>query len=265
MFFRILLRSFWVLYDNLFKCMLLNLMLFLSSFGLFALFMMKLRNEYLTAASIALLWHIIGPAYMYYLSKIARTQEHGNMFVELWRGIKLFALRGIAVFVINTAFIYIGIIAVNFYRTIQALQVVMLVLGGIGIWIILVFLLMQLYLLPIMVMDEKRRIFTSYKKALIMVMSAPFSTSTTGFFIGYFMLMLYPMMGFAFGAHIPTLLALAALFPIFLMPFLSLVYIIIMQLNAAILSYEKHEIYPPLKDYWEARTLGNIFKPWEQK
>ena len=77
--------------------------------------------------------------------------------------------------------------------------------------------------------------------------------------------MLYPMMGFAFGANIPTLLALAALFPIFLMPFLSLVYIIIMQLNAAIMSYEKHNIYPPLKEFWEARTLSNIFKPWEQK
>jgi hypothetical protein len=265
MFFRILTRAFWVLYDNLFKCMLLNIILFLSSFGLFALFMMKLHNEYLTAGSIMLLWHIAGPAYMHYMGKISRTIEHGNMFVEIGEGLKLFALRGIAVFAINTVFIYVGIMAVNFYRTIQGQQVVMLILGGIGIWIILIFMFMQIYLLPVMVMDEKRRIFTSYKKALIMTMSAPFSTSTTGFFIGFLMLMLYPMMGFAFGAHIPTPLALLALFPIFMMPFLSLIFIIIMQLNAAIMSYEKHNIYPLLKEFWEERKLGNIFRPWEHK
>ncbi len=49
------------------------------------------------------------------------------------------------------------------------------------------------------------------------------------------------------------------------MPFLSFVFLIILQLNAAVLGYEKHNIYPSLKEYWEARTLGNIFKPWEQK
>jgi hypothetical protein len=224
-----------------------------------------MHNEYLTAGSLMLFWHIMAPACMYYLGKISRTQEHENMFIEIGTGIKLFALRGIAVFIINTAFIGIGILAINFYRTMNGLKIPMLILGGVGVWIILVFLLMQIYLLPIMVLDEKRRIFISYKKALIMTMSSPFSTSTIGLLIGYFFLFGYVMLHVSFGAHPPFLLAMAMLFPIFLMPFLSLVYIIIMQLNAAIMSYEKHNIYPSLKEFWEARTLSNIFKPWEQK
>lgn len=264
MFFRILTRAFWVLYDNLFKFILMNMVLFLLCLGCYVLFAMKVINEYIAVSLVMLLWHVLAPAYMHYVAKISRTEDNGNMFVEIAAGLKLFALRGIAICVLNFAFIYAAILAVNFYRTMGGMKVPMLILGGFGIWIILVFMLMQLYLMPIMVMDEKRRIFTSYKKALIMTLSAPFATSTTGFLIGYFMLLMYPMMGFAFGAHIPTPIAMVALFPIFMMPFLSLIYIITVQVNAAILSYERHNIYPSLREFWEARTLGNIFKPWEK-
>jgi hypothetical protein len=265
MFFRTLTRAFWVLYDNLFKSMLLNLMLFLSMFGLFALFFMKLKNEIYTGVSMLFLWHVVAPAYMHYYAKLSRTQDNAGMWRELGEGFKLFALRGLAVFALNTAVLFVIMTAVNFYRTIGEWKIPMLILGGVGIWVALVFMLMQIYLIPIMVMDEKRRVFTSYKKALLMVMSSPFATSTLGFLIGYFLLMLYPMMGFAFGAHIPTLLALTALFPIFLMPFLSFIFIMILQINATVITYEKHNIYPALKEYWEGRTLNNIFKPWETK
>lgn len=265
MFLRIVTRAFWVLYDNLFKFLLMNMVLFFMCLGLFVLFFMKIKNEYLAGASIMLIWHIVAPAYMHLIGKISRTQETGNMFREIGEGFRLFALRGFAVFALNFAFVYAALQAVNFYRTVGGMKVPMLILGGLGIWIIIVFLMMQLYLLPVMVLDEKRRIFMSYKKALLMTLSTPFATSTAVFLIGYLLLMMYPMMGFAFGSQIPTPLAMAALFPIFLMPFLSLIYIIIMQVNAAVLSYEKHNVYPPLKDYWENRTMGNIFRPWDHK
>jgi len=123
----------------------------------------------------------------------------------------------------------------------------------------------QIFILPIMVLDEKRRIFVSYKKAVIMLMSSPFSASLTGFLIGYLFLLLYPMLGITFKAHIPLFPALAALFPIFLMPFITFTFVMLLQMNNTLLIYEKHGVYPPMKEAWEERNLGNIFRPWEHK
>ncbi len=265
MFFRTLKRSFWLLYDNLFKCVLMNFVVFLIMLGFFALFFMKDQNIPFTALSVGLVWHLFAPAYMHYLSKLARTQETGGFFAEIAAGFGKFALRGAAIFLLNSFFIYIAVLCVNFYRTKSGGGIPMLVLGGLGIWIVIVFFIMQIYVMPIMVMDEKKRIFVSYKKALLMTMSSPFSSSTTAFFIGYLLLMLYPMMGFAFRPVMPTVVALFALFPIFLMPFLSFVFIMIMQVNASVLVYEKHNVYPPLKEFWEERSFGSIFRPWEHR
>jgi hypothetical protein len=265
MFFRALTRTFWLFYDNLFKGVLLNLILFGLCLTLFVIFFIKLKYMALALILIFLLFHLISPAYMHYFGKIARQEENKGVFREVLEGLRLFALRGAAVYALNLGFFYVAWLAVGFYRRMGNLKTLNLALGGIGIWLVIVFLLMQLYIMPIMVLDEKRRIFTSYRKALIMLLSQPFASSTTGFLIGYFMLMLYPMLSFVFGAQIPTLLALTALFPIFLMPFLSLLMITLLQLNSTLLVYEKHGVYPSLKEVWEDRTLGNIFKPWDQK
>jgi hypothetical protein len=265
MFFRTLVRAFWVFYDNLFKGVILNLIVFGLSFGLFAVFFMKMLSIPFTALSLFLLWHLLCPAMLYYWSKVIRMTEQKNFIVEVIEGFKLFALRGLAVFVINAAFCCIAYLSIGFYRSIESMRILALTLGGLGVWFVLIFLMAQIFVLPIMVLDEKRRIFVSYKKAVIMLMSSPFSASLTGFLIGYLFLLLYPMLGITFKAHIPLFPALAALFPIFLMPFITFTFVMLLQMNNTLLIYEKHGVYPPMKEAWEERNLGNIFRPWEHK
>lgn len=266
MFSRLLKRNFWVFYDNLFKGILTNLVIFVFLFAAFVVLFMKMKLYTEALVVCVFLWHVLAPAAMQYWGKVIRLEEKQGLFKELLSGIKNFSLKGAAAFSINTAVFWIAYTAVLFYKDmIASHKIPAIILGGLGLWVMIVFLLMQLYVLPIMALDEKRRVLISYKKAALMVMTAPFSSIFTVVIFAYLLLFGYVGLGFVYGSQIPTIYALISLFPLFLLPFLSLTYIMISQLNAAILSYEKHNVMPDLKETWENRKLMHIFKPWDHE
>jgi hypothetical protein len=262
MFLRALNRSFWVLYDNLFKGLLINIILFALMFiPFFILWNKKLYVP--TILTVGALWFMLVPAVIYYFSKIVREEERGGMWSSLWEGFKRFWWRGLVIFASVAAVTALAVIAFYFYRA-NAKNMFALIAGGVTIWIAFTFLLMQIYMMPIMVLDEKARVFTSFKKALIMVLSVPFSSIFITAVIAYFDILFYPIALWIGGPHVGWIIYLT-MFPIFLMPFVSLVFIIILQLNSTILIYEKHNVYPDLKAVWEERDLSNLFRPWEVK
>jgi hypothetical protein len=192
-------------------------------------------------------------------------KEQKSVPAEIFEGIIRYFLQGMAFFVINLGFFFLFYLAYNFYRNLQTIKILSLILAGISIWIAIIFILMQLYLIPIMVLDEKKRIFTSYKKALIMVLSAPFSSVFCMILISYFLLLFYPVLGIIFSSQIPVVAAVISLFPIFLMPFFTFVVIMLLQINSTVLIYEKHNIMPDLKEHWEQKNMSNFFRPWEDR
>jgi hypothetical protein len=263
MFGRTVTRAFWALYDNLFKGMLTNIILFIMYLAL-VLILWKKGLYLQIIITGALLWHLLVPAVMYYWQKIIRREDHNGMFAEIFDGIKLFSLRGLAIMAINggvAAAVYVGM---NFYRSHMANKA-LVIIGGLAIWIIICLLLTQIYMMPILVMDEKKRIFTSYKKSAIMFLSAPFSSVGIAAVIAFLLVLFYPLiMGFA-GPHASGVFVYISLFPVFLLPFFSIVFIILLQLNAAIILFEKHNIFPDLKSVWEEKSWSNLFRPWEVK
>jgi hypothetical protein len=260
---RAIARAFWVLYDNLFKGMLTNIILF--ALNLAVVIILWKRGLYVHIVVIAaVLWHVLVPAIMYYWQKIIRGEEHGGMFAEVFSGLKKFSLQGLAILVINgiaAAAIYVGM---NFYRS-HMDNKALVIIGGLAIWIIFCLILTQIYTIPILVMDEKKRIFTSYKKSLIMFLAAPFSSIGLAAVIAFLLALFRLIIALVAGPHASGVFVYVSLFPVFLIPFLSIMYIILLQLNAAILLFEKHNIYPDLKPVWEERSWSNLFKPWEVK
>ncbi len=259
MFLRALNRSFWVLYDNLLKGIVINVILFALYLAAFYL----LWSNKMTVPAlflVGLLWHIFTPAVIHYYIKIIRMDDNKGMWGELWEGLKLFWWRGIVIYALLAAMIFLAFIAFNFYKA-HSSNILALIAGGIGIWAIISFILMQIYLMPIMVMDEKRRIWSSYKKSVIMLLSAPFSSIFTAAVMAFFFMLFFPVTS----ALRMGWVVYATMFPIFLMPFLTLVFNILMQLNSAMLIYEKHGVNPPLTEIWEKRDLSNLFRPWEVK
>lgn len=264
MFSRLLKRNFWVFYDNLFKGIITNFVIFVFIFAAFVILFMRMKLYAEAVVAMVFVWHMLAPAAMSYWGKVIRLQDKDGLFKELLAGIKLLSLKGIAVFLLNAAVFAIFYTAVQFYREmITSYKIPAIILGGIGLWAMIVFLLMQVYILPIVALDEKKRVLISYKKAALMVMTAPFSTLFIVIIFGYLLLFGYVGLGFVYGNKIPTVYALISLFPIFLLPFISLTYIFVSQLNAAILAYEKHNVMPDLKESWEERKLMHIFKPWD--
>ncbi|HDQ26553.1 MAG TPA: hypothetical protein ENN43_07405 [bacterium] len=263
---RAITRTFWLFYDNLFKGLLLNLMSFIVLFGLFALFFMKLQYYEATPVTLMFVWHIIAPPLIGYWYKLLKEEENNGLFREIGAGLIRYTPKALVFFAVNAGFFYLAYFATSFYRSMAAeAKLPALILGGIGLWVLLVFIIMQLYLLPVFVLDEKKRVFTSYKKSAIMVMSAPFSSVIGVFIIGMLMLLGYPLLSLIFGSEMPQLMALLSLFPIFLMPFLSIMIIVILQLNMTVLIYEKHGVAEPLTEIWENKGLSNIFRPWDNK
>lgn len=265
MFFRVLKRTFWIFYDNFFKGVLINFLFFLLLLSVFIVFFVRFAKYELTFFLLSLIWHGISPGIIYYLLKIATFKESKGFFKEIFDGIKKYLLHCLAIFIINLSFFLIFFLAYNFYRQLHNLKILSLILTGISIWIAFVFLLMQIYLIPILVLDEKKRIFVSYKKALIMVLSAPFSSIFCLILISYFLLLLYPVLGIIYGSQIPLVSAIVSLFPIFLMPFLTFIVIMLLQINSTLLIYEKHNVMPDLKEEWENKNMSNFFRPWENK
>ena len=129
------------------------------------------------------------------------------------------------------------------------------------------FISMQVYVLPILVLDEKKRVFTSYKKSMIMMFSAPFSTFLTVVLFLWLALIFYPLLtSILGGAKMTTPTALLTLFPVFLLPFITFTLVILMQLNAAFIIFEKHNVFEEkLDEVWEQRTISSLFKPWDAK
>lgn len=265
MFFRVLKRTFWQFYENLFKGVLTNFLFFLILFLVFVIFFMRLARYDITFFIIFFVWHIFSPGIIYYLTRIATLKESKSLFREIFYGISRFFLHGTGIFIINLAFFFLFFVVYNFYRQLHAYKILSLILAGLSVWIAVIFILMQIYIMPILVLDEKRRIFVSYKKAAIMVLSAPFSSIFCAILISYFLLMFYPLLGVIYGSQIPGVSAIISLFPIFLMPFFTFVVIMLLQVNLTLLIYEKHNIMPDLKEHWEQKNMSNFFRPWENK
>jgi len=265
MFLRVLKRTFWQFYENLFKGVLINFLFFLLLLIIFFVFFMRLAKYEIAFLLLFFIWHIISPGIIHYLLKIITIKEHKSLFAEIFEGIIKYLLQGIVVFIINFGFFFLFFLIYNFYRQLQTVKIISLIFAGLSVWIAIIFLLMQIYLIPILVLDEKKRIFTSYKKAVIMVLSAPFSSIFCVILISYFLLLLYPFLGMIYGSQIPTVSAIVSLFPIFLMPFLTFVVIMLLQINSTMLIYEKHNIMPDLKEQWEQKNMSNFFRPWENK
>ena len=263
MFGRALTRTFWVFYDNLFKGIILNLLLF----GLYFLaffFLWKQKIYIPTILLIGLLWHIFTPAVMHYWIKVIRNDDRKNMFLEIWEGLKLFGLKGVGLFLINAAAAYMIYIGNDFYKA-HISNKIFLVLGGVLVWLAFTFLLMQIYLIPIMVLDEKRRVLISYKKALIMLLSAPLPSVGILAVMAWFEILLYPVVMWLGGPQANGILVYFTLFPVFMLPFLSLINVVLLQLNSTMLIYEKLNIMPDLKETWEDRKWSNLFRPWDMK
>ncbi len=263
MFLKVLKRTFWIFYDNLLKGILFNFFIFILVL-VPALFAFKMK-KYELILFIVILWHIFIPAIMSYFIKIIKVEETKSFFSELLNGLRHFTLKSIIILSINILFVIIALISIDFYKNMTQLKQISIILGGLGIWIFLIFILMQIYIMPIFVLDEKKRIFVSFKKALIMVMAAPFSSFFILITISYLLILFYPVFLIMFGNKISFFLAFFSLFPIFLLPFISFTFIILLQLNATFLIYEKHKIFPDLTEIWEEKSLSNIFKPWETK
>ncbi len=255
MIIRALKRAFWVFYDNLFKGMFLNFILFVFLLVVFLISYKIKTNMYFSAGIMLFIWHILSPAYMFYFVKLIKREE-SQIFRDVLTGLKYYALKGAVIFTLNLIVTIIVFQAVEFYKNIKGFGII---IGGIGLWVILMFLLMQLYIIPIMVLDDKRRLFISYKKALLMIIGAPFSTITAVILIAYLNGFIY-----FFTFNIKGV-ALVALLPIFGLPLLSYCFILFLQINCAMLIYEKHNIMPSLKEMWEQRDLISIFKPWDQR
>ncbi len=263
MFLRVLKRTFWVFYDNLLKGIIFNFFLFII-FLIPVIFAFKMKKYEFFFLDIVL-WHIFIPPVMFYFIKIIRVEETKNFFYEFLTGLRFFAIKSFIILIINILFIIVAFVSINFYKNMTQLKQIALILGGIGIWIFFIFILMQIYILPVFVLDEKRRIFTTFKKALIMVISAPFSSFFIFLLIVYLLVLFYPIFLIMFGNKISFFLAFFSLFPIFLLPFISFTFIILMQTNATFLLYEKYKIFQDLTEIWEEKSLSNIFKPWETK
>lgn len=255
------------MYDYLLKSILNNVVLFIIYLAVVLILWKsgKYLEIIITSAVLwVVLWHLLTPAVMYYWQKVIRGTEHRGMLPEIFTGLKTFSLRGLVVLAINALVGAVAFVGMNFYRSHMGSKV-LVIIGGLAIWIIFCFILMQIYLFPIMVMDEKKRIFTSYKKSVIMFLSAPFSSAAILIFTGFLLVLFYPLiMGFA-GPHASGVFVYVSLFPIFLLPFFSIIFIIFMQLNAAIILFEKHNIYPDLKSVWEEKSWSDLFRPWEVK
>ncbi len=276
MFSRLFKRTFWIFYDNLLKGLILNASVFAVMFlAFFVIFIqLFLNNKILDATSgtllaigaISLIWHILAPAAVHFWAKlITGTNEDMGMFARVWEGLKLFWLKGIALFAINTSFLYLAFLSLNFYKAIINLGWWVYIAGGIGIWIVIMFMFIQIFLIPILVLDEKRRVLISYKKALIMLLSAPFAASSVALIILYLNFVFYFVLHIG-GSQVPSVLELITLFPLFLAPFITYTFIILLQVNFTLLIYEKHKIMPDLRETWEeGRNFSNLFKPWESK
>jgi len=248
-------RAFWCFYDNLFKSMLLNVILFIMLLTVFFISNKIKINMYLSVCIMLFIWHIISPAYLFYFTKLMKREE-SHIFRDVFTGLRYFALKGMAIFLINLIVAIVVFEAIEFYKNIKGFGIIV---GGIALWGIIMFLFMQLYIIPVMVLDEKRRLFVSYKKSFLMIIGVPFSTIIAAVLIAYLNGLIY-----FFTSNIKGI-ALAALLPIFGLPFLNYSFIIFLQLNCAMLVYEKHGIMPSLKEAWEQRDLISIFKPWDQR
>ncbi len=267
---RLLTRSFWLLYDNFFKGITLNFLLFVPLLLIF-LMMLKFRlyadyaSFFGVIALISILWHFITPAYMYYWIRVLKDDEQEEtVFALVIRGMKEFGIKGIFIGIINLTAVVLGIAAINFYKSLMHLGQFIWIAGGIGIWLFLMFLMAQIFVLPILVLDDKKRIFVSYKKAFIMLLSVPFGSLFITLMFGYLTLVFYIGLHFL-GAHVSTFVQLLGLFPLFFMPFITISWIMVVQVNAAVLVYEKHGVMPDLSEIWENRGISNFFKPWETK
>ena len=264
MFFKALTRGFWVLYDNLLKSILLNLVMFAIIF--IPMYFLWNAKFYIPAIlMIGTLWHVFAMAVMNFFSKVIRGVERKGVWAEIWEGIKAFWWRGIAVFASVLVMAGLAYVSFVFYRE-HSKNMLALAAGGIAVWLTFMFLVMQIYMMPIIVLDEKKRFFSSMKKSLIMVLAKPFSSLFLMLVIMYFFMLFWPITLWIGGPHVGPIVYVT-MFPVFLMPFLSLIFVIILQLNATILIFEKFNIegYPDLKETWEDRDLNNLFRPWEVK
>src|SRR5208283_3596111 len=123
MIIRALKRAFWVFYDNLFKGMLLNLILFVFFLVVFLTSYKTKINMYVSAGIMLFIWHIFAPAYMFYFVKLVKREEN-HIFSDILTGLKYFALKGAVIFAINLVVTIIIFQAVEFYKNIKGLGII---------------------------------------------------------------------------------------------------------------------------------------------
>ncbi|MCE5299899.1 MAG: hypothetical protein LLG37_03370 [Spirochaetia bacterium] len=263
MFGRALTRAFWVLYDNLFKSILLNAIFFLSYLAIFLVFWQK-KMYFVTIILFIFIWHMLAPPIVSYFARMVTEGDRDKLFVDIGRTFSKLWLKSLALFGINTGAAFLFYLAFVYYKQYSS-NIFALIAGGIGLWMAATFLLMQFYLIPIFVMDEKARIFTSYKKSAIMLLSAPFSTIGLGMVVVYFTALAWPLLLWLLGPHANTIAVYITMFPIFLFPFFTFAIIQLLQVNATVLMYEKYKILPDLRERWEGRTWAGLIRPWDGK
>jgi len=267
MFGKALKRTFWVMYDFLFKGALLNLLIFVSmAILLFSIYKMP-KYFYVLIGLMLFIWHAVTPVFLYYWGKVIRRGQNMKSLATVMEGVKKFFYHGTVVFLINALFSVLAYIAIRFYLDkIDTMKIPAAILGGITLCAIVIFLLMQLYIMPIMVLDEKKRILISYKKAALMVMSTPFSSIMLLILFAYINLLFYPaVVMIRGGGAVDSVTAILTLFPAFGLPFVNYSLIHVFQMNATLLVYEKHGVTESLKEIWDVRKLSGIFKPWDAK
>lgn len=262
MILRVLKRTFWVFYDNLLKGMIINFFTFLVLIVLMLICNLLVPKEFSVVASViaaTAAWYVGGLGIMNFWIKEIKGQDNKGAFREIMAGIAGYWPQALALFGINMLFSALAFFSVNFYlqnKNAMAAQV----MAGLGLFLIFVFLVMQVYLMPIVALDEKKRVLTSYKKAFIMSFSSPVSSPLVMIFIAS---LLFPIVLFIFGLPLNILNGLPMIF-LTLMPFVSFVIIILLQLNSTFLTYERFKIFDQdLKTVWEDKALSNLFKPWE--
>jgi hypothetical protein len=271
MILRVLKRTFWIFYDNLLKGMIINFVTFIFLNLLVIICVASIKERALAVLAAAILsitaWNIGGLGIMSFWIKEIRCEDNRGAFKEIMAGIKNLWLQGLAITGINSLFAVLAYVSFEFYKSVGAADTgfagkFSIFMAGLGLCIIFIFLVMQVYVMPILALDEKKRVFTSYKKAFIMSFSAPVSSPLAMLFIAA---LVFPVFMFVFGLPgnlfygIPMIL-------MSIMPFISFIIIVLLQLNSTFLVYEKHKIFTQdLVIIWEDKSLKNLFRPWEPR
>lgn len=153
---------------------------------------------------------------MTYVIRNYRLDRHAWVWADFWSNFKKFFLKGTAIFVIDTLFMFILCVNFCFYGVYAAQNIGAYLLQGLMVVIFLIFFLMHAYIYPVMITFEKKKIFEIYKNSFILAIgklpitfaSMALCLSLCGivtalaFYVTVYAMLLIPIIMFAFVCYV---------------------------------------------------------------